>query len=1041
MSSKKQNRFNPVGVPLNRFFATETISKPTVKSSNSSIMTQQQQTTQKNSQQWLENSHLDSLLDLDITTSTDLPSWLDFDDDLSNLFDDAKYILHNKNRIDNLQWRVSRKDKKVTSTDHSTKLEYPWVSQTTPDDTSPESVGGFSPLTKFNNKPLNSISSRKRVAQFSPMMSATVASSIINNKTNNSNNPSNMKNSYAGSFHNSTHIKSEDYGILSPDDNDIVEFDLKNNKNTGFEFDLDPLAVEGFGLDITIDNNRNDPAKPHHHSKNNPIMSAMTKQQTFAHFPDLVPNDSSSLPASLATAPKTTEVLLPRKSKLARTDFQKNASVLSSSMSSISSLTSKLNETSKKPTTPKHVYKPNSGSSPSSNSINQNAGNSNSISNNNTKTTIQCTNCHTKTTPLWRRNPEGEPLCNACGLFLKLHGEVRPLKLKTDVIKKRNRSGSKNINVPIHHGLSQSAGSSLGSSTLAMKHIFNNNNSNTSTSYSNNNVHSNTDSANTSASNTLITSTFTTNAKRSGFNSKPAVKTTFVNSSIAQFQNQNGNKNVRSKSPNLHKSIDDFSDDKTNLKQRNTISAFKNENIAASKNQTRSIVGLSNLNSNQRILPNNSTNNGSGISKNVHIAPKKMIPIAPMPIERSTSAIFNSNSYNGTSLKQQLMQLQQKDMQMKKLQANSKGKARKPTLRNSYQKPPSTNNQSLLARSASQHYHQRSKSVASTPTAASPTVCSPATTTANTPMSATTPGRNNMMSVPGSVSSTTNSSNVSSRNVSRQNSIGPGFGGFSDFLDITNDGSSTPSFSKLTKLHEDEGFESLSSFEQPHKHFNDSFPHHQRHQSLNSSLFGNKSKSFNSLGNNDTSPNANLLDANLFTKTALSTKAFNNANSTNNNTTGDKEFNSQGDRKLFNDSLAHSFDFDTGSLGTLDPLSIDYLELQLSQANQLSEDILNSNKVGPKDMDIDMGEDFNRLIVNAIDNNANSFNNTSIDNTMFKQADSLNSVQMFNRNDINNFNEMNQNNDSTEANSSENLGSNFDNSLDNSQWEWLKLGL
>lgn len=56
-----------------------------------------------------------------------------------------------------------------------------------------------------------------------------------------------------------------------------------------------------------------------------------------------------------------------------------------------------------------------------------------------------CTNCHTQTTPLWRRNPEGQPLCNACGLFLKLHGVVRPLSLKTDVIKKRNRSGQASI--------------------------------------------------------------------------------------------------------------------------------------------------------------------------------------------------------------------------------------------------------------------------------------------------------------------------------------------------------------------------------------------------------------------------------------------------------------------------------------------------------------------------------------------------------------------------------------------------------------------
>ncbi|KAJ2690740.1 Sodium- and chloride-dependent GABA transporter 1 [Coemansia spiralis] len=51
-----------------------------------------------------------------------------------------------------------------------------------------------------------------------------------------------------------------------------------------------------------------------------------------------------------------------------------------------------------------------------------------------------CSNCSTTTTPLWRRDPEGKPLCNACGLFFKLHGVTRPLRLKTNVIKKRNRT-------------------------------------------------------------------------------------------------------------------------------------------------------------------------------------------------------------------------------------------------------------------------------------------------------------------------------------------------------------------------------------------------------------------------------------------------------------------------------------------------------------------------------------------------------------------------------------------------------------------------
>ncbi|KAJ2501031.1 Sodium- and chloride-dependent GABA transporter 1 [Coemansia sp. RSA 1972] len=57
-----------------------------------------------------------------------------------------------------------------------------------------------------------------------------------------------------------------------------------------------------------------------------------------------------------------------------------------------------------------------------------------------------CTNCSTTTTPLWRRDPEGKPLCNACGLFFKLHGVTRPLSLKTNVIKKRNRSSAKKPN-------------------------------------------------------------------------------------------------------------------------------------------------------------------------------------------------------------------------------------------------------------------------------------------------------------------------------------------------------------------------------------------------------------------------------------------------------------------------------------------------------------------------------------------------------------------------------------------------------------------
>ncbi|KAL7920054.1 hypothetical protein ACQKWADRAFT_169533 [Trichoderma austrokoningii] len=72
-------------------------------------------------------------------------------------------------------------------------------------------------------------------------------------------------------------------------------------------------------------------------------------------------------------------------------------------------------------------------------------GSANAAGENGNPTT--CTNCFTQTTPLWRRNPEGQPLCNACGLFLKLHGVVRPLSLKTDVIKKRNRGSGNSLPV------------------------------------------------------------------------------------------------------------------------------------------------------------------------------------------------------------------------------------------------------------------------------------------------------------------------------------------------------------------------------------------------------------------------------------------------------------------------------------------------------------------------------------------------------------------------------------------------------------------
>ncbi|CAG9584481.1 unnamed protein product [Danaus chrysippus] len=52
---------------------------------------------------------------------------------------------------------------------------------------------------------------------------------------------------------------------------------------------------------------------------------------------------------------------------------------------------------------------------------------------------LSCSNCGTHTTTIWRRDARGEMVCNACGLYYKLHGVPRPSAMRRDTIHTRRR--------------------------------------------------------------------------------------------------------------------------------------------------------------------------------------------------------------------------------------------------------------------------------------------------------------------------------------------------------------------------------------------------------------------------------------------------------------------------------------------------------------------------------------------------------------------------------------------------------------------------
>lgn len=75
--------------------------------------------------------------------------------------------------------------------------------------------------------------------------------------------------------------------------------------------------------------------------------------------------------------------------------------------------------------------------------------------------TVTCQNCGTTTTPLWRRDDSGNTICNACGLYYKLHSVHRPVSMKKNSIKRRKRIHVQNKNENVDSNVENATSSLL----------------------------------------------------------------------------------------------------------------------------------------------------------------------------------------------------------------------------------------------------------------------------------------------------------------------------------------------------------------------------------------------------------------------------------------------------------------------------------------------------------------------------------------------------------------------------------------------------
>lgn len=411
------------------------------------------------------SNDLDSLLTDDTKVSENL--W--------KMYNKAKDSLPYKSRMENLTWRMMNLNKKTDEKQHDDfnhhhldDFNNHHHQKTSPTlDPSADEFDYIAHIKKMgqddelaeslphDNNPGDFNENNKRPANFSPLLTAShnpIPIPYHNSGNNNSNNDNDVNNNHdmGLGIPKSAPVTT---GIQNPDDIDIDDNDNGHN----FTFSLDPLAFEGpnenfFHSHSNSTANLHDfNQSPHELTHSNSIsnLHQVSHQDSISHSHSnsITSNSNMFQPSSLPiyNSHSLTNSTLNSPSINQGSNFGDDSNYFDNFNNKNFQLILKNDPFSNNPSPPKQNNNPSINNNPNkkkSTKTKKLKSSSPDALDSNLNGNIACTNCHTKTTPLWRRNPQGQPLCNACGLFLKLHGVVRPLSLKTDVIKKRQRNSN-----------------------------------------------------------------------------------------------------------------------------------------------------------------------------------------------------------------------------------------------------------------------------------------------------------------------------------------------------------------------------------------------------------------------------------------------------------------------------------------------------------------------------------------------------------------------------------------------------------------------